>query len=492
MDNKNLHNFDEVFREKLYAHEVTPPPLLFEQIKTQIALQNPTISANTNFWQKHKSAFIASALSLMLGAFLASLYWVNNIKYYTPKNKPLVHSTIPNTAPNNTNLIAPPTATPLTTIAPLPTNNAQLYNTTAQTPLAATPNINILHSEQQNPIAEIKTKNTNKSPQHVLKNEMQNTEIQQNINKNDILHTATANNDFTYQASNSLQNSALLAYTQTLTTQVSTNAATSILSNPKIIANTNTALEPLNPTQHLLVTASSANPLPQPAPTTSYKTNKNPYLQPTKTTGLHGGYFATFNNTWIINPQAMKATKNKLDYKLTFGRDYGFNIGYDFNEKMGIQAEYIVSSWQGQKYQYQSQSVSSILPNETKKIVNTDINLRYTAVPVLFKYHTLNNKHSQPKVLNYSAGIECGMLKTAEINLNNTYLHRDLLKKYTLGVTLGIDYDMYIARNYYFSVGTHAKLTTTTNSITEINLPSKFTSNNLIMGIRAGLNYRFK
>lgn len=206
-----------------------------------------------------------------------------------------------------------------------------------------------------------------------------------------------------------------------------------------------------------------------------------------KTNGLYLGSFYSVHNSWLLNNKALEATKNidAIHYRFQTGKSYGMLAGIDFSANWGLQAEWVMKSVQGQSFSYR--------PLESVTNQNTEINLTYTYVPVLVKYkfnRTLKLT-GQPAVLNYVGGIQYGTLKSAEINLNNPILQENLLKKSLWGVVAGVDYDVYLTPNYFITLGARASFSTSSSKFAQINLPGNSTANQLVWGLRAGFNYRF-
>lgn len=206
------------------------------------------------------------------------------------------------------------------------------------------------------------------------------------------------------------------------------------------------------------------------------------------TRGFHLGTFASAHNNWILNP-ALKETitpNSNLVHQLDFGYTYGVAMGYEFSNKWGLQMEWIVNSEQGQRFAKQA-----IFNSNNKS--NTDINLTYTYFPVLLKYRNqrMFSLTKQPLVINYIAGIQYGMLKSAEININNPVVQDDLLQLSSWGFVWGLDYDFYLNKNYFLTFGARSSLSTSSDSKYKPVFPTTNTSNSLLIGLRASFNYQF-
>ncbi|HRI29325.1 MAG TPA: porin family protein, partial [Chitinophagales bacterium] len=207
-----------------------------------------------------------------------------------------------------------------------------------------------------------------------------------------------------------------------------------------------------------------------------------------KTNGFYFGSFYGVHVSRLLNNQALTTTRNveEVQQRLHKGNSFGFTTGYNFNEHWGIQSEWIVKSAQGQSVEYK--------PKESVSFQNTEINLHYTQIPLLVKYRI--NRTSAitryPAVINFLAGIQYGMLRSAEINLNNPFMHNNLLKKTQWGMAVGFDYDVYLTPNYFLSFGSRGSFATSSNGFTHVQFPNQNTANHLLLGLRAGLSYRFK
>jgi hypothetical protein len=145
--------------------------------------------------------------------------------------------------------------------------------------------------------------------------------------------------------------------------------------------------------------------------------------------------------------------------------------------------DWVIKSYQGQVFDYVTHMHIH---------AKNDVRLTYTHFPLLFKYkfNSYSGVTRQPMVLNCIAGLEYGSLKAAEINVPNRNLQNDILRNHSWGFVLGADYDVYLTDNYYLTFGVRSSLTTGANK-GEFILPTNSTTNNLLIGGKLGLNYRF-
>ncbi len=241
--------------------------------------------------------------------------------------------------------------------------------------------------------------------------------------------------------------------------------------------------DPINNTQTILATNTTEETLTE-RPIS--KEDKLPRMA--NANKLYFGTFGSVNNTWLLANKGLSAAVNNkgLDQMLDFGHSYGFVVGYDITKNFGLQAEWVLKSHQGQKF-------TTYNPQKGARQYETDINLIYTQFPVLLKYRRsrYSGLTNQPVVVNWTAGVQYGVLRSAGINADNPIFQEDLLKQSSWGWVLGVDYDIYFNKNYFLSLGARSSLSTTSDSFAQMRFPGANRTNNLLIGLRAGLNYRF-
>jgi|GEM_PF-3543800 len=216
---------------------------------------------------------------------------------------------------------------------------------------------------------------------------------------------------------------------------------------------------------------------------------KNSELQ-TQLMGIRGfsvGPKYSVNNTWILNKSG-KIDKDselkEITYKPTFGQAYGVRLGYDFNHSYGIGVDWIINSAQGQKY---------LDVNKDMTTVERRAELNYMHVPVTFKYKwsKMSALTSEPVVLNYHLGVQYGYLKSAQINVNSDVIEAsDILKKHELGIVFGLDYDFYLNKSLFLTMGARGSYGSDIKAFPLLVTDETQKSNNLLLGLSAGLNYK--
>ncbi len=242
------------------------------------------------------------------------------------------------------------------------------------------------------------------------------------------------------------------------------------------------AIEKINPASVLVVQATEEELEKRPLD----KESKVPHIADANK--LYFGTFGSVHNNWLLaNEGLSSAVNNKgLDQMLDFGHAYGFVLGYDITKNFGLQAEWIIKSHQGQKFDTYNAA------KRTRQF-ETDINLVYSQFPLLFKYRRsrYSGLTKQPIVTNWSAGVQYGVLRSAEINADNPIFQQDLLKQSSWGWVFGVDYDIYLSKNYFVTLGARSSLSTTSDSFNQLRFPGPNRTNNLLFGLRGGISYRF-
>lgn len=162
--------------------------------------------------------------------------------------------------------------------------------------------------------------------------------------------------------------------------------------------------------------------------------------------GFHFGAFININNVWL-NKKSFSADENtqSIKPKVTFGKSYGINIGYDYTDRWGIQLEWQISE-QGQKY--------NVVQNNVKQ--NKEINLLYTKFPLMMKYKQvfINNYNSKPIALSFLFGPQFSMLIKQKGNIDGVGIQNlPTYNKAEFGILGGIDFDLFMTRNVAMTIG---------------------------------------
>ena len=165
---------------------------------------------------------------------------------------------------------------------------------------------------------------------------------------------------------------------------------------------------------------------------------------------------------------------------------YGGLLGYDFNNKFGVQLE----------LHNVSQNIPAYETNGNYALQNNMIAVNYGHIPLLFKlkWHPLRGVERKPVVMNYVLGIQYGWLKSKNIATPDfTTVSSEELKLKQLNfsewdIVAGINYDIYFNAHFFFSAGARAAFGGNLNATSMDNISTK--NSNLTLGIEAALHYK--
>lgn len=210
------------------------------------------------------------------------------------------------------------------------------------------------------------------------------------------------------------------------------------------------------------------------------KTNLPPSLLVSKMRGISAYGFSEFSTNWI---SGTGADAGPVSTK-SLGTAYGLGVTYDINERWALQTEITLNSKIHQEFNY-----PGIGENGGQVAANV---LDYLQVPLLLKHKkttTILGKRT-PLNRNLIIGLKYGKLKSIHLNIDDPSIHAiDLLNKNELGIVLGYEYQIFLSRNYSFTLGTRGNISTVFNKGREMSMAHK--PLNIALGIHAGLSYKF-
>ena len=202
-----------------------------------------------------------------------------------------------------------------------------------------------------------------------------------------------------------------------------------------------------------------------------------------KMKGLHVAAVYQLHSKWISKQNTYESFgKNKLSYTFGLGNAYGLAVGYDFSSIFGMQIEYIAQSEHGQDYE-------EIIK---KKVVKKSMALNYTQFPLLFKLKSsrMSGFTNKPLVINYLAGIQYGVLKSAQLTVNNQsmdisnrFLHTDF------AAIFGVETDVFLSHRLFFSSGIRFEYGLKDINAEGWKMQNAGKSQNILSGISFGLHY---
>ncbi|MCB0501227.1 MAG: PorT family protein [Bacteroidetes bacterium] len=175
------------------------------------------------------------------------------------------------------------------------------------------------------------------------------------------------------------------------------------------------------------------------------KKQKDLYYANNINKGFHIGLVTGFQNTWVAKASRNKeVSRDDVQYKFSPGYQVGLNFGYDFTNHFGLMAE-VKYSDEGTRYY------------NPAKDRTEHLNLKYIEVPLYVKFkHSKPTSKMKPMVFNYLAGVSFSDLRSVSTTINGEIDQRFAQDYNTSewGLTAGFDFDIYMNRNLFWTVGT--------------------------------------
>lgn len=203
--------------------------------------------------------------------------------------------------------------------------------------------------------------------------------------------------------------------------------------------------------------------------------------------GFYAGASTAINFTKLIDEKAKN--NDNFHYFFTTGTAYTIKAGYNFSERVGVEAGWNIKSTEGQKYNFIPYSVARIDVDQMKN----RITLNYTQIPVTVKYKftKVSSVTKHPLSLNVEAGVQYGYLKSVTKSYQNSLTQDDKFRKHEIAAVAGVGYDVYLSKNIAVNLGARATYGTNIfqSPVSEYN---EFSApHNLTAGVHAGLTYLF-
>ena len=494
-------NIDSLFADKLYNYEVAPPPNAWSGIRKAMPRKTP-------FYRTPTFLITAAFTALLIGS------WLNYSSYdllpqqsnkiapafmANPNSK--VHD---NSSQNNPQNNAVPTLNNAQFIGDTDNNKPDLLNKTIDPTPQATP------YQQNITIPAVKENKTPLIDQDQPLSQRTNSEMYETASEriaqatNKQLNQPIASMAQPIAANEQAQKTTLNRYTET------TNPSENLLKSADIIphdlettaptidisrataprtapidkissqAIENVAILPLAQRATLLENSSSiANPnislQNRPISTALTATPQTPQRNGI---GLSVQAFGLYGASRIWSSTA---ESNVLHTPIGNSRSCGIGLSYDITPRLGISAEYIACT-------RQSQTVERL---ENGTTIVSPIHLSYTTIPVMTKVRLLgSSSFNRPSELNVLIGMQYARLQSAAINSDNAQ-YLNLLKKDNWGFAAGLEYDHHLSRHLVATAGIRASLQMPANSTFDLQLPSNTSTNNLFVGGKLGLGWKF-
>lgn len=197
--------------------------------------------------------------------------------------------------------------------------------------------------------------------------------------------------------------------------------------------------------------------------------------------GLYIGAAASYNQTSLLEYGNVFKGERPIQPSLKFGTSKSALVGYNFNNKIGIEAGYIYNAALGQNY----------VMSEENEIVEKSLSLTYDLIPVVAKIKVgkVSDVTNLPVVLNYVAGVQYGILKEARLPQDKRYdaAAEEVFKQTDLSVVLGLEYEVYMQDNIILTMGARGSFS---NDIsTHIEPLNDYAKRNFVFGLRASVSY---
>lgn len=155
--------------------------------------------------------------------------------------------------------------------------------------------------------------------------------------------------------------------------------------------------------------------------------------------GLHAGLKVTPLTTWMFNSDFSDAG-DELDYKPTFGYQFGATVNYHFTDGFGLGADFIYAS--------QGQNFTSFDEDGSK------LKVKYLKIPVLIHFNT-----NSEEVVYFQGtfGPQFGLLLSGKVEDPTGFVPeldvKDELESLNIGLVLGFGLGFNVHENFKITAG---------------------------------------
>ena len=149
--------------------------------------------------------------------------------------------------------------------------------------------------------------------------------------------------------------------------------------------------------------------------------------------GVYVGLKGAFNSTWLFNKSVSDAG-DELDYKTSFGSQFGICSRFNFNDNSGVVLEVLMGRV-NQKY-----TNRLIVGNTTLSTFETENKMKTIDIPVLYRYTFVKGAYFEvgPQfsiISEFKTEVPEGSMKLDKKYLNSPYFAADLGFGYSIGLT---------------------------------------------------------
>jgi hypothetical protein len=200
----------------------------------------------------------------------------------------------------------------------------------------------------------------------------------------------------------------------------------------------------------------------------------------TPRSAFHIGPHVQFSKTSILKDRLFNTYDGSpLTAQTDFGVMFGVIAGYNFKNRIGIEAGVNFLSFQGQRYE-------GVVG---QNVVSQEVMLNYMNFPVYLKLKQQVAFNQVPIVLNLLVGGHYGRLKSAQLFVDGSFPGEDvstLVAQEELAWGGGLEADFYIDPRLYITLGGRASVS---QDISGLDLSGKEQMRNLLIGANFGLNF---
>ncbi len=189
---------------------------------------------------------------------------------------------------------------------------------------------------------------------------------------------------------------------------------------------------------------------------------------------FRAGLEGAFNSTWLFNKKVSDAGDN-LDYKSTFGGQFGVSGLYNFKEKIGVSFG-ILSGSVNQKY----------TNRQLGDTYETEDKLKYIDIPVLFRF-------TSPKGAYFEIGPQFSMLSSSKrVSPSGTFDQKDYTNSMNIAAQLGFGLDVKATDKLVVVAGFRFGYGLTDAGKNKDNLSGYESTASAVGGLHLGLHYIIK
>jgi|GEM_PF-5907530 len=199
--------------------------------------------------------------------------------------------------------------------------------------------------------------------------------------------------------------------------------------------------------------------------------------------GFYIGPLAGYHYTAMTKAAREGVNVSQMNHKATFGSFYGITIGYMFNSRWSLSAEWMYSSTEGQRF------TETIGNQSTQKYMDLD----YMKFPVVVRYRQqfISGASKIPVTLNFIGGIQYSRLRSKNTFINNELSYFDIYhNKHQWGLLTGTELDFHATNRIFFTLGSRIGFNANANTFPRLRGNNGVDPVSMQIGVYAKINYR--